>query len=547
MDALAEFEAYVAKLDDKDKAELDRLIEPELKALWLPDPRNQPQVKAYYSLADVMLYGGSPGGGKSDLLVGLALTAHARSVIFRRQSTDLGDIEERIIQIAGRDGWNGADKVLRRADRLVELGHLEKPGSEMTWQGGLGHDFIGFDEGAQLPRHKVQFVLGWLRSVDPNQRRRTVIASNPPLGAEGYWLVEWFAPWLDPGFPNPAQPGELRWAVTAPNKDGTTVWLDSGESVTFESEIDHRKSTPDEIAQAERGENAMVAKPMTRTFIPSKLRDNPYLANTGYLAQIQSMPEPMRTRLLTGDFLAGRDDDEFQIIPTAWIEAAQKRWTSQPPRGARMTALAVDIAQGGADKTVVAARYGGWFAPLDCRPGRETREGADVLAAVVRMRRDACPVIIDAGGGWGTEAAGAMERNGIPVVSYLGLRPSLGVTREGNLKFANKRAESWWRMREELDPDQEGGSVIALPPQASIKADLAAPRFKIVTDTRGIQVEEKKDIIKRLGRSPDEGDAIVMCLSEGAKAAAKQLRESRRGARPERANVGHAAMKERFR
>jgi hypothetical protein len=60
---------------------------------------------------------------------------------------------------------------------------------------------------------------------------------------------------------------------------------------------------------------------------------------------------------------------------------------------------------------------------------------------------------------------------------------------------------------------------------------------------RGIRIEDKKEIRRRLGRSPDEGDAIVMCLSEGTRAAAAELRRTQRGERPERANVGYAHLK----
>jgi hypothetical protein len=98
-------------------------------------------------------------------------------------------------------------------------------------------------------------------------------------------------------------------------------------------------------------------------------------------------------------------------------------------------------------------------------------------------------------------------------------------------------------MREELDPDQNGGSMLALPPDASVKADLAASRWELTA--RGIKIEDKNQIRKRLGRSPDEGDAIVMCLSEGTRAAAAELRRTQREARPEHANVGYAHLKER--
>jgi hypothetical protein len=127
-----------------------------------------------------------------------------------------------------------------------------------------------------------------------------------------------------------------------------------------------------------------------------------------------------------------------------------------------------------------------------------------------------CPVIIDVGGGWGAAAVGALERNGIPMVAFNGVNPSAATTREGRLRFYNKRAEGWWRFREELDADQEFGSVIALPPDASIKADLAGTTLGAYR--AGVKIEDKEAIQKQLGRSPDDGDAIVMCVSEGARA-----------------------------
>ena len=47
MGALTEFEQYVATLDGEQKVTFDTILTPELTALWLPDPRNQPQVDAY--------------------------------------------------------------------------------------------------------------------------------------------------------------------------------------------------------------------------------------------------------------------------------------------------------------------------------------------------------------------------------------------------------------------------------------------------------------------------------------------------------------------
>jgi hypothetical protein len=215
---------------------------------------------------------------------------------------------------------------------------------------------------------------------------------------------------------------------------------------------------------------------------------------------LAGLPPELRAAYRDGNFSVGVKDHEFQVIPTAWIEAAQARWREKGDALQPMTAIGVDVAQGGADMTVVAARHGGWYARLVRQPGKETREGSDVARMVVGVRHNNCPVIVDVGGGWGAAAVGALERNGIPVVAFNGVNPSAVTSREGNLKFHNKRAEGWWRLREELDPDQQFGSAIVLPPGAAIKADLAAPRWELTP--RGIKVEDKNEIRKRLARSP---------------------------------------------
>jgi hypothetical protein len=70
---------------------------------------------------------------------------------------------------------------------------------------------------------------------------------------------------------------------------------------------------------------------MSRTFIPSRVSDNPYLMGTGYMTQLQSLPEPLRSQMLYGDFHAGVQDDPWQVIPTAWVEAAMARWKRPRP------------------------------------------------------------------------------------------------------------------------------------------------------------------------------------------------------------------------
>jgi hypothetical protein len=505
-DTLADLEAFISALTPVEKAELDKLIEPELRAVWLPN--SGPQTRAYESLADMLLYGGAAGGGKTDLLIGLALTRHERAVIFRRAYVDLRGVEERLLEVLGsREGYNAQDMTLRQGSRLLEFGALEKPGSELSWQ-GRPHDLIGFDEGAQLSEAKVRFVLGWLRSAS-NRRCRVVIASNPPIGAEGEWLVTWFAPWLDPLFSNPAAPGELRWAVT--RGDGTTVWVD-GPGLHL---VD-----------------GMELQALSRTFIPARLDDNPYLRTTNYRAQVQSLPEPLRSKLLDGDFLAGKEDHERQVIPSAWIEAAQARWKPVKPADTLMTTIGVDVAQGGKDETVLSPLYGNWFAELVKRKGVDTKNGPAVAALVVETMRDKCQVNMDLTGGWGGSARDHLQEQGIVVVPVVFSEGSTARTRDSQLEFRNMRSELWWKFREALDP--LNGDDIALPPDRRLLAQLTAPTW--VLRGKAILIESKDDIRARLGSSTDDADAVIMAWHKREDAIRRQQRGERQ--RPKRTRGG---------
>lgn len=469
---------------------------------WLPNPG--PQTEAYFHPADVLLYGGQGGGGKSDLGLGLAFTAHRRALVLRRQYTNLGALMERAIEInGGRQGFNGSPPPLLRTDdgRYIQFAGCQRLGDEQDWQ-GQPFDLKVFDEATQFLELQVRFHLGWLRSTVEGQRVRAVLGTNPPVDASGDWIIGMFRPWLDVTHPKPAKPGELRWYVTAP--DGKDLEVDG--------------PAPVELPGADR-----PLIPMSRSFIPAKLSDNPYLIHTGYQAKLDGLPEPIRSAVRDGNFMAARADDEFQVIPMSWILAAQARWQPDGWKPHAMTAAGLDIGAG-RDETTLALRYGGWYAPIEAITGDEAKDPAHAAALVVRHRKDNCPVVVDVGGGFGGPSLMLFKDNGIACQQFNGAGASKAKTRDGTLSFVNKRAEAWWRFREELDPGQEGGSAIALPSDPKLIADLAAPTWKLTT--RGIQIESKEEIRARLGRSPDRGDAVVMAMSEGQIAAARALKRN---------------------
>jgi hypothetical protein len=361
-----------------------------------------------------------------------------------------------------------------------------------------------FDEATQFLEPMIRFHIGWLRpdDGDPDQRTRAVLATNPPLDATGDWIIGMFRPWLDVTYHKPAKHGELRWFVTAP--DGKDLEVDGPETV----EIDGHK-----------------LKPMSRTFIPARLADNPHLVRTDYQAKLDALPEPIRSAVRDGNFMAARRDADFQVNPTAWVLAAQARWTPDGHKNFAMTVMAFDPAGGGRDSAELCWRHGGWYAPLISAQGEETADGSLAAAKIIQHRRDNAPVVVDAGGGAGHGFGGTtimrLRDNGIAVNPFNGANASAAKTRDGQLSFANARAEAWWRFREALDPDQEGGSVVALPPDPELLADLTAPTYE--PTARGILVEDKKKIRERIGRSPGRGDAVVMCLAHGNQAVKRAL------------------------
>lgn len=466
---------------------------------WVPNPG--PQTAAFDSEADEVLYGGEPGGGKSDLGLGLAFTSHKRSLILRRQYTDLNFLIERAIQINGsRDGFSGQPPPrLRTTDgRLLDFGAAAKVGDEEHWMGNP-HDLIVADEATQFARRQIRFLAGWLRSDDPTQRCRLVLATNPALREEGLWVNEAFAPWIDPTFPNPAKPGELRWYIS--EADDVDRWVDGPGSYEINVEGGHRM---------------VMAK--SRTFIHASMKDNPHYVASGYQKQLDALPESIRSVLL-GGFKTTFKDDDRQVIPTAWIKAAQARWKPKPESHIPMCAMGVDCSGGGTDPMVIAPRYDDWFAPLIDVPAKDIpldKPGAYCAAQIFMHRKDNALVIVDMGGGYGGPLYEHLNGNSVDVHAYKGAEKTPRRTRDKKLGFASVRCAAIWAMREALDPEQPGGATVALPPDPRLVADLAGPRIKEIRGST-IYLEPKTELTARLGRSTNWGDAVVMSWWQGDK------------------------------
>lgn len=481
---LTELRELLQRLPPEVLTQLDSLLFSEP---WVPLPG--PQTLAKNSQADVLFYGGAAGGGKTDLLIGLALTEHRRSIIFRREGTQLQGIYDRVAEILGtREGFNSHDKIWRlplpsQVRRQLEFGACKDLGDEKAYQ-GRPHDAKLFDEIPLFAEAQFRYLNGWKRTTVRGQRVRTVCAGNPPTDSDGEWVIRYWAPWLDDHYPYPAEQGELRWFAMLKGKD---TEVESGEPFEWEGEM---------------------ILPHSRSFIRSMVQDNPFLMDTDYTQVLQALPEPLRSQMLRGDFRAGRDDDPFQVIPTEWVREAQKRWEKRDRKGP-MTAMGVDVARGGSDFTVLAPRHGNWYDELTPLPGSATPNGPTTAGAVVSLVRNGASIHVDVIG-VGSSVYDFLDANGLNVTGVNASEATHATDRSGRLPFYNVRAQMWWQFREALDPQYDEG--VALPPDDMLRADLCAPRWKMTQ--RGIQVESRDDIVKRIGRSPDRGTAVVLASME---------------------------------
>lgn len=420
------------------------------------------------------------------MVIGLASELHKHSVIFRRVYPNLKEIMRRAREVINNDASeNKSDKIWMFPDgRTLEFGAVQYEDSKKDWQ-GRPHDLKAFDELPEFTESQYEFICGWNRTTDAGQRVRVVATGNPPTDDAGNWILRRWGAWLDDQHPNPAKAGELRWYVMM---DGKETEVPSGEP------IEHKGET---------------LNPRSRTFIPARLDDNPFYSQDGrYKSVLQSLPEPLRSQLLNGDFKAAAVADPWQIIPTEWVRAAQRRWLEREKPTTPLTAVGIDPSRGGQDKTALSMRYDNWFDEVKTWAGVIVKDGA-ILAELARQEiGEATPNYINVDvsgiGSSGYDHLKPMYRNVIP------FNPAEGSTyrdKSGKLKMRNKRAEMYWRMRDALDPN--GGDDIALPSGSELLADLCSARYSVTS--AGVLVEGKEDIKSRIGRSPDIGESVMMC------------------------------------
>ena len=432
-----------------------------------------------------MFYGGAAGGGKTDLLIGLAAECHQHAAIFRRVYPNLKDVIRRSREVIDDTGHENKSEKSWLFDngQTIDFGAVQYEDDKKDWQ-GRPHDLKGFDEITEFTKSQYEFICGWNRTTDIGQRVRIVCTGNPPTDDAGSWIMSRFGAWLDDKYPNPAMPGELRWyaMISGDEKEFMT-----GDSIQIDGEVIY---------------------PRSRTFIPARLKDNPYLSqDERYRAMLQSLPEPLRSQMLNGDFHASGIADPWQIIPTEWVRDAQRRWMERERPITPMSSAGIDPARGGRDNMSMSRRYDNWFDEIVFWPGAVVKDGPTASGLIKQSLGDIEPGVINIDvGGIGSSAYDSLRPMYKRVVAVNAASGSEYRDKSKKLKMRNMRAEYYWRMRDALDPS--GGQDLALPPGNEIIADLCSARYQLTT--AGVLVEDKEEIKKRLGRSPDKGESILL-------------------------------------
>jgi predicted phage terminase large subunit-like protein len=284
--------------------ELDAvLFGDDFAANSLPDPQPGPQETFLSSTADVVIYGGAAGSGKTWALLRQPLdhieNSEFSGVIFRRTSPQIrnpGGLWDESVTLYSPLNAEPKQTVLEWAfpsGAKLKFAHLQYDLDVHDWQGAQV-PFIGFDQLEHFSASQFWYMFSRNRStcgVHP-YIRATV---NPDADS---WVAELIAWWIDQetGFPIESRSGVVRWFIRRNNE---LVWADSKEELTCDS--------PDE-------------EPKSLTFIPAKLSDNQILMqkDPGYLANLRALSFVDRERLLGGNWkivaTAGK------IFNRAWFE-----------------------------------------------------------------------------------------------------------------------------------------------------------------------------------------------------------------------------------
>lgn len=261
-------------------------------------PQAGPQEAFLSSSADIVIYGGAAGGGKSfgllmEPLRHVVTNGEFSAVFFRRNTVQVknpGGLWDESMKLYPSARGQPISHVLEwrwPGGGKVKMGHLEHEDSVLDWQGSQ-IPLIGFDELTHFSQTQFFYMLSRNRSmcgVKPYIRATT----NPDADS---WVAGFIAWWIDQetGLPIPERSGVVRWFIRLAD---TLIWADTRQ------ELVDKYGLTEEAADHED-----QVRPKSMTFIPAKLSDNKALlaADPDYKANLMALSRVERERLLYGNW-----------------------------------------------------------------------------------------------------------------------------------------------------------------------------------------------------------------------------------------------------
>jgi phage terminase large subunit-like protein len=283
-------------------------------------PQEGAQERAMNSPADITVYGGAAGSGKTHLML-LRPLLHMHdprfnAIFFRRTGPQLsgaGSVWEEAKML-----YRAFDAHIRENDREVifpsgarlKFSHMEHERNAIDHQ-GKQYTQVYFDEGTHFTQHQITYLMSRLRSA-AEARSSMFISTNPDPDSFIAQLIDW---WLDEeGFPDKEKSGIIKYYGSVNNE---IYFTDTEEEM---AELHPQVCwIPNPLTK----EN-VYAPPKTITFIGGTIFDNPALiaANPGYLAELNALPQIEKDRLLHGNWYARPEgSSHFQ---RAWLPVVDR-------------------------------------------------------------------------------------------------------------------------------------------------------------------------------------------------------------------------------
>jgi hypothetical protein len=207
------------------------------------------------------------------------------------------------------------------------------------------------------------------------------------------------------------------------------------------------------------------------------------------------------------------------LIRWDWLVAARDRKLEEridknglrvhvPKEYSGYKALGVDVANSEeGDKAAIAEGVGSVCLKVTAEQCPDANLLGDHVAARIRSEsiNPACVGVDGVGVGAGT--VNELKRQGITCIDIQSGETAEPVTDRGVEmveSFNNLRSQMWWQLRVDL---QDPHSTLCLPDDEELYADLMMQKWEPINGK--IVVQSKRDVKKKLGRSPNKGDALV--------------------------------------